>query len=198
MIAVVYAKRNKILLLWIQSPHNGKRAQRQLVVFVPSHTVRWWCLQRVNVVKAWRLGKGHVRRVEGGEGRGSVAISSTRGEGRQERAVSGLVQVPPQCWDSGVSGWKVEKEETEWERHGGQTFKLSPQRRSSHSCGHFGTAVSVSPTGTWRWRSPQSLCPSRWGAEGRAPRPWRSPGGLRVTLGQRSHSASLLKKDDTA
>lgn len=56
-------------------------------------------------------------REEGGGG-GSVTVSSTRGEGREERAVSGLVQVPPQCWDSGVSvgrGWggvKGEKEET--------------------------------------------------------------------------------------
>lgn len=48
--------------------------------------------------------EGDVKRAEGGEGGegrgegwGSVAVSSTRGEGRQERAVSGLVRVPPQC-----------------------------------------------------------------------------------------------------
>lgn len=53
------------------------------------------------MVKAWRRVSGNARRAEGG--RGSVTVSSTRGEGREERAVSGLVQVPPQCWDSGVS-----------------------------------------------------------------------------------------------
>lgn len=38
---------------------------------------------------------------------------------------------------------------------------LCPLCRSPRSGGHFGTAVSVSPTGIWRWRNPQSLCPSR-------------------------------------
>ncbi len=59
------------------------------------------------------------------------------------------------CWER-VRGKRKGERDT-----GGQRFKLFPLRRSSHSGVHFGTAVSVSPTGTWHWRNPRSLCPSR-------------------------------------
>lgn len=78
-----------------------------------------------------------------------------------------------------------------------QRFKLFPLCRSFLSRVCFDTAVSVSPTDTWRWRTPQSLCPSRWGAGGREPLPRRSPGGLRAASGQRPRSAFLLKDDTT-
>lgn len=51
---------------------------------------------------------------------GSEAVSSTRGEGREERAVYGSVQVSPQRWDSGAGeGERVEERE---EGRGGQRF----------------------------------------------------------------------------
>lgn len=121
-----------------------------------------------------------------------------KAEKKSFRFSSGVSSVLGQWWErrvrgdgGGGGGGGVR------ERDKGQRFKLFPPRRSSHWGVHFGTAVSVSPTGTERWRNPQSLCPSRWGAEGRVPRPRRSPGGLRVASGRRSHWASLLQEDTT-
>lgn len=119
-------------------------------------------------------------------------VSSTRGEGRDKEQF----KVSPQCRVGTVALQSVRCLNQEWERERElQRLRLLPLRRSSRWGGWLGRALSVFPTGTWRWHSPRSLCPSRWGAEGKARRPRRSPGGLREASGRRSRSASLLEDD---
>lgn len=105
-------------------------------------------------------GEGVETCVNGKCGFGSGEEHQRRRQRRESslRFISGVSSVLGQwCW----RGLRGEREEKEWERNRGQRFNLSPPCRSSHSGVHFGTVVSVSPTGTWRWHNPQSLCPSR-------------------------------------
>lgn len=143
-----------------------------------SSTVRWWGFEKGGLW--WRHEEINGR------------VASTRGEGREKRAVVGLVQMSPPYWDSGGGKVKGQRGGRDREREHVR-LKLYPLHRSARSCRHFGREVSVSPTDTWRWRSPQSLCPSRWSVGGRALLPRRSRGGLHAASGQRPRSASLLQ-----